>query len=213
MANHAWVKTHRKMTPEAISEIIDRLNKTLFKNCIKVEYHKSTKAEPGWGEHTWMLTAINPDDPKIEYGTRVCWLEKPTRFEMRHGGGTNFMWWIDHAICNEVAVQFNGGWYDDADGVRREGTPGKYRRFREYNRRMYGHFWTRTKEFQERNPKRKWDAKGQMMKLWAFMQMDEEYIPPVFRQQNWRFFVKMGGSNETGMQLSAEVNPKYEKKA
>lgn len=206
MANHAWVKTRRKMTPEAISAIIERLNKTLFKGCIKVEYHKSTKEQPGWGEHTWSITAFNTDDPKIEYGHRVCWLEKPTHFEMRHGGGTNFMWWIDHAICNEVALEFNGGWYDDGDEQRRTGTSGKYHRFREFNRRMYGHFWVRTKKYQETHPKRKWDAKQEMLKMWAMMQMDEEFIPTAFRQQNWRFFVEFVEENK----ISVSVNPKYD---
>lgn len=191
MANHAYVTTRRKMTAEVISSIIDRLNTTIFKGCVKVEYHKATKEEPGWGQHTWQLTAIGADGK--EYGNRVCWLEDERHFEMRHGGGTNFIWWIDCAICNEVALHYNGTWTDDGTDMKEKGIEGKYRRFRAFQRRWCGNFYTRTKAFKEKYPNRQKSNQERMLLMWWKIQIDEDdgFTPPEFCMSNWRYKVTM----------------------
>lgn len=100
MANHGWVKTRKVMKPEQISEIIEKLNKDKFKNLLTVDLHKSTPQEPGWGEFTWLIDFYKE--------SRVCWLNNSRHFEMRHGGGSSLIWWVDSCILNEVALVFNG---------------------------------------------------------------------------------------------------------
>ncbi|RTK97766.1 MAG: hypothetical protein EKK64_00755 [Neisseriaceae bacterium] len=106
MANHAWVKTRKVMKPEQISDIIENLNKTKFKNLLKVDYHLATLEEPGWGEHTWLVSL-----GKMQ---KVCWLETSRHFEISHGGGGgSLLWWLDISITNDVALRFNGNISDD----------------------------------------------------------------------------------------------------
>jgi hypothetical protein len=164
MANHAWVKSRRKMSPEKIGEILADLNKRLFKGNLQIEYHEATDKEPGWGEHTWILTYVSPEN-KQEYVRRACWLESPRHFEIRHGGGANFAWWIDFAVTNEVACFYNGTWTDEGTMEPDKGTPGKYDNWRKFLRHMCTGFR------QKKNT--------QLTK--ALMQMELEICPPEFR--------------------------------
>ena len=207
MANHAYVKTRKKMTPEAVTELLDRLNQTIFKGCLQVKYSKAKPGDNSWGPHVWVLTAV--DDKGEEVGSRVCWLNTERSFEIRHGGGGNFIWWIDCAVCNEVAITFNGTWKDDGSEMKEKGTPGKYSRFRAFQRRMTGHFWGRRNA-----PKDKpWNAKLEILELWGRMQLEEKSIPPQFRQQNWRFLVKINFPKDFlkkfSYSLEYDRNPKY----
>lgn len=136
MANHGWVKTRRQIKPEQITAILNDLNESLFKGNLQIEYHISTPENPSWGPHTWLLTYLSEGQ---EWMTRVCWLETKHHFEMRHGGGSRFAWWIDTAILNEVAVRFNGTIGDDGHGDQWKGVANKFNSFSEYMELSWDH--------------------------------------------------------------------------
>lgn len=161
MANHGWVKTRKKMKPEQISAMLNELNESLFKGNLEIDYHLSTLTEPGWGEHTWELTYKSENK---EWMHRVCWLETSRHFEMRHGGGSYFAWWIDTLILNEVAVRFNGTIYDDGGGEKTKGVPNKFNCLKEFMNSMLPYV-------KDEN------VKKQLMKF------EYELVPPEFKKK------------------------------
>ena len=161
MANHVQVKTRKKMTPEGIEAILTELNRTVFKGVIKWEYHKKEDSS-SWGDHVWLISIIGD-----EYDDRVCWLEGDRHFEMRHGGGRNFIWWIDTIIVHTVAKAYNGMPMDDADGVRVKPYPEKYPTYESYAKMMV--FWD--------NPNSKTEK---IIKEYQ-LQDDMQFVPEVHR--------------------------------
>ncbi len=113
MANHCYVKTKKKMTPELISGVLNNLNVNIFKNNLQIEYAIGDKNS--WGPHLWFVDYQSPID-NIKYAERVMWLKTSCHFELRHGGGGEFAWWMDHVITNQLALKFNGTITDDGLG-------------------------------------------------------------------------------------------------
>lgn len=137
MANHAHVITKKKMTPEKISALIDRLNATMFKDLLKITYTDCTGQTGCWGKHVWEITVkggehVYEGREYHRYGDRVCWLNSSRHFEIRHGGGGNWIWWVDQAICNEIALEFDGYDMDDSDGEHDKPEKDKYADFDQY---------------------------------------------------------------------------------
>ena len=137
MANHANVYTARKMTPEKITELIEGLNHRIFKDLLIVRYEKGDVNEGSLGNHMWFITVKGGEheykgQTNHRFGQRVCWLNRSRHFEMRHGGGGNFIWWVDSAIMNEIALRFKGRWIDDSGCDDEYGTEGKYDVFKDY---------------------------------------------------------------------------------
>lgn len=161
MSNHGWVKTRKIMDADRITNIFEELNQTLFKGNLKIEYKNSNDPE-AWGEHCWYLVYKSNNQ---EWAERVCWLNTPTYFEMRHGGGSRFAWWIDTAIINEIAVRHNGKIGDDAGSDRWKGEPGKYSKFSEYLDLVTEHYT-------------KVGYKEQML------EMEMPFIPPEFQDES-----------------------------
>ncbi|MBS1722866.1 MAG: hypothetical protein JSS66_07830 [Armatimonadetes bacterium] len=131
MANHAYVKTRKHMSFEAIDAILHKLNEEVFHGCLEIEPWRD--GGPGaWGPDGWVLT-IQCDG--FEDG-RVCWLNSPRSFEIRHGGGGDFIWWVDMVICQAVRDAFGGRWSDDggAGDIKSE-VPKTYH---EYMRHRFG---------------------------------------------------------------------------
>jgi hypothetical protein len=120
MANHGYVKTRKAMKPEAITAMLADLNITHFKGNLKVEYCKGE--ESSWGPHIWELAYFSDK----EYAHRICWLNNNHSFEMRHGGGTHFAWWLDSVVTNEVAACYNGMISDDGIVGKWKGEVGKH---------------------------------------------------------------------------------------
>ena len=136
MANHGWVDTVREMTPAGLMEIFNELNQRLFKGNLTIEY--TEKEDDAWGDHVWLLKYHSGG---TLWATRVCWLDEntPKHFEMVHSGGSQFAFWLDAAILNEVAVKFGGLIGDDGGEENWEGVPGKYDDYPAYLRRCWGH--------------------------------------------------------------------------
>ena len=129
MANHGQVKTCKAMPAGEISRLIAELNTTLFRSVLEITYSESDGTDGAYGPHTWLLVYRTLD---IDWVRRVCWLESPTHFEMRHGGGSRLAWWMDTAILNEVAVRFDGTITDDGCEGQCQGVPVKYNKFSDY---------------------------------------------------------------------------------
>lgn len=104
MANHAYVTTKKHMTPEKVRAVIDRLNKDIFFDCLEIEDTMYSDDEPGW------VITIKGES---EYQYRQCWLNSRRSFEIRHGGGSNFIWWVDERIQDEISKVFDGRVKDD----------------------------------------------------------------------------------------------------
>jgi len=121
MANHATVKIKKPLfSKEIIEEVLDDLNKNKFKNILRIEYSKEGK------KHYWVLTVEEGDI----YDVRELWLNSNKSFEIRHGGGSQFMWWVDTTIFNNLSKKFNGKWEDEGTGERK--TSDKYETFKDY---------------------------------------------------------------------------------
>lgn len=104
MANHGYVKTKKPMTPAGIRAILDELNATTFKNCFEIEQIAND---------SWFRLTARVANGKGIWGERSCWLYTKRTFEMRHGGGTAFIWWADGVILDEIARRYNGTISDD----------------------------------------------------------------------------------------------------
>ena len=138
MANHGFVKTRKHMTPEKITLLLETINQAHFKGNLKIEYYHATGKDlkSAWGPHTWVITYISPIDHQ-EYAGRVCWLNTRRSFEMRHGGGSDFAWWFDQMVINEVALQFEGMISDDGVGGKWKGKKGHYNSLIRFIKRMW----------------------------------------------------------------------------
>lgn len=141
MANHAYVKSATPIEANLIASLLGDLNERLFKRCLRIDYHESDDSS-AWGPHCWVLTFVSAEDGQ-EYAGRVCWLNPDGSFEIRHGGGSNFAWWIDHAITNEVAVRTNSAIEDDCDmDLKVPGVPDRYASFGAYACGFFQHVKT-----------------------------------------------------------------------
>lgn len=134
MANHAYVKLKKNQEPfdaGKINEIIERLNKEVFHNSLSIKWINT----PGRRESDqWQINTLGTVEEE-----RLCWLNNPRSFEIRHGGGSDFIWWIDCLICQEITKQFNGKWNDDGFSQDCELTT-PYT-FKEYQRKAHKHSW------------------------------------------------------------------------
>jgi hypothetical protein len=106
------------MRPAAITALIGQLNTRLFKGNLLVEHHPTSPPSPLW--------ILRYESGGVEWASRVCWLKTSRTFEMRHGGGGNFAWWIDNAITNEIAVQYGGKLTDDGCEGTLDAGPGRF---------------------------------------------------------------------------------------
>lgn len=129
MANHGYVTFKKPVLAASISQLLWDLNIKLFRDVLEITYSEATAGDVAYGPHTWLLVYRTRN---IDWVRRVCWLESSTQFTMRHGGGSRLAWWMDTAILNEVAVQFNGTISDDGIDDKWAGEPGKYNEFSDY---------------------------------------------------------------------------------
>jgi hypothetical protein len=169
MANHGRVRTRKKLTPAGVSAIIERLNQERFQGRLLIESCKG-----GWGQYTWEIKVRDEPGEEPTYGSRICWIETPNRFEMRHGGGGRFWWWLDAVIQNEVALEFNGTLSDDGHDGKWKPEKGKYPTYRSYCLAMLAGM-----------PGSKFH--NRLIRLFG-LQDDERQAPEAFRRK-WRYLI------------------------
>lgn len=109
MANHGYVYTKKHLTQQNVKELLDRVNQDYLFGLMHIEETIDS------GRPFWVLTFDDVD------GERQCWITSPTHFEMRHGCGGNFLWWVDSLIQDEIAREFKGKVSDDGVGESSNG--------------------------------------------------------------------------------------------
>lgn len=109
MANHGYVRSKRRITKDVDKALADINEKFLFGKLV-VEYSHHPDNPHGWGLHVWEIYVDGQP-----YESRIMWLKdnKTKTFEIRHGGGGDFIWWVDHLIRNAVAEVTEGMIFDD----------------------------------------------------------------------------------------------------
>lgn len=118
------------MSAAGVSAAVARLNAGNFHGRISVEYAEFPASETyAWGRHVWIINYVSGGET---YAERLFFLTSSRAFEIRHGGGSNFAWWIDASITNAVALTYDGVISDDAGAGKWKGVEGKYQRFRDY---------------------------------------------------------------------------------
>lgn len=171
MANHGYVRSKRRITKEMVDKALEDVNQKFLHGALVVEYSHN----PGphaWGLHVWDVHFSG----RPEEG-RVMWLknERTRTFEIRHGGGSDFIWWIDHLIRNAVS-EITGGTISDDAGVGKY-TYAKYPSipFREYKLRQWIKPGRKLSEI-------RWLIKY-MWKLDSYAPPSEHTKPKVFKTQ------------------------------
>ncbi len=159
MANYGYVKTTETLTPIKITAALKRLNKR-FKGNLRWKYEHADEPH-AWGEHVWMLEYRSPVDDRV-YAERVCWLDNERRFVMQHGGGSDFAWWIDSAILNEIALNHRGVIGDDGCAGWERGDASAYHSLFDYCRRLW---------------------RGDVHRLYEYLAMITTDFPPEFRDE------------------------------
>jgi hypothetical protein len=124
MSNIGWVETDKKIDPQGVTDLLNRLNETKFRNQFVIIPGKGWEDE-GYG---WQ---VNHKDNDNLYGYRFytmtkCYAVNDHAIETEHkGGGDHWMWWVDGEILNEIAVVFGGFVKDDAgEDCTQAGIPG-----------------------------------------------------------------------------------------
>lgn len=134
MANHGYVRSKRRITKEHVDKALADINEKFLFGKLVVEYSHHPNNPQGWGLHVWEIH--HKEQP---HEGRIMWLknDRSKTFEIRHGGGDDFIWWIDHLIRNAVAEVTNGMISDDAGGERWDHKEYPSKPFREYKLRQF----------------------------------------------------------------------------
>ena len=102
MANHAYVLTQKPMTLASVEQVLKNTNEKYFFGLMIIAFDEDAK--------TWHLSFEDVDRG------RCCWINTANSFEIRHGGGSDFIWWVDSLIQDEIAREFDGQVKDDGIG-------------------------------------------------------------------------------------------------
>lgn len=115
MANHGYIKSKNKITKEMVDTALAKINEKFLFGKLNITYSFHPDDPTAWGRHVWMVDY----DGNGLYDGRVFWIpnRKPREFEIRHGGGGDFIWWIDLLIRNAVAAECDGIITDDSDDL------------------------------------------------------------------------------------------------
>jgi hypothetical protein len=113
MSNHGYVRSKRRITKEHVDKALADINEKFLFGKLVVEYSHHPDNPQGWGLHVWEVH--HKDQP---HEGRIMWLknDRTKTFEIRHGGGGDFIWWIDHLIRNSVSEITDGVITDDGHG-------------------------------------------------------------------------------------------------
>lgn len=112
MANHGYVTSRKHIRKEMVDRALAKINDKFLFGEMKIEYYKP-EAGDTFSTHAWNVTFENSDGK--EFASRSFWIPygKPRTFEIRHGGGGDFIWWVDLLIRNAVAAECDGMISDD----------------------------------------------------------------------------------------------------
>lgn len=130
MSNQGGVTTSKRiLTKKSVTKILNKLNKTIFKNILKIEYASGRGNKSYWGKDMWFISWINGYNSEEQ---KVCWLKTARCFEMNHGDGSYFASWLGRCITNEIAVAHDGIIFDDGCAEKWKGIKNKYPTFLDF---------------------------------------------------------------------------------
>ena len=107
MANHGRVHTLKHLTQEKVQKALEEINQEFFFGLMIIEPSSFAVSN----EPCWTLTFSDISNPAFNY--RQCWISSKRVFEMRHGGGPSFLYWVDSLVQDEIAKMFGGKVSDD----------------------------------------------------------------------------------------------------
>ena len=90
MANHCVVTTKKNLSEDIIHNLLNDL-----KIILNDQY--STKLNIEFKDNDWVIECQSLFDDEV-YVRRCFWLNSKRNFELRHGGGGNFAWWVDYGL-------------------------------------------------------------------------------------------------------------------
>lgn len=131
MANHGFVSTKQKLTKEKLKAALDDINQRRFGGKLKI----TGGDDPGWNGNgtTFEVEFYSDKEGKHTYSVhRLFWLASAHKIEHRHGPGSDFAWWIESTIANELALVFNGTISDEGVSEKWKGRRGWCPTFRSY---------------------------------------------------------------------------------
>lgn len=177
MANHGYVTTRRKLTPEQVDQDIREIVKRRFKGEVEVEYEKlsekpTKRRSEGW--EFWNIWASWRFRPKSEElwkkfgGEFSTWIMSHRKLEFRHPHG-DWAWWAQMILQDELALKYGGTISDEGVSERWKVTPHMIRKYRHFKN------WVFRRWNQRHNkalPKEKRDA---------YMKMELDFIPEPLR--------------------------------
>ena len=112
MSNIGSVKTKIKIEPQEITNLLNNLNKMVFRDQFTIEPGTGWSGE-GFGWH------IYHKHDEMRYGSRFYTMTETYKvndhcIESEHkGGGDHWIWWVDTQIFNAIAEKFDGKIYDE----------------------------------------------------------------------------------------------------
>ena len=136
MSNHGYVKNRKpkpEFTKDSVQKVLEEIIKSKLNDSFKLEYFNGRGDKSMWGKDVWAISWING------YGTEEvieCWLKSNRTFEMHHGHGSHFAWWIDTTILNEIAVAHDAIISDDGCEEKEKGIHNKYPKYVDYIKMM-----------------------------------------------------------------------------
>lgn len=101
-------------------------------------------------------------------------MDSGRKLTMRHGGGSDFAWWLDAAILNEVSVVYDGIISDEGISDKWKGEPEKYDDWPTYRNLLKCDLYNKPPEM----------SAEQFQGILALMrEWDAKTIPPEFLKQ------------------------------
>lgn len=114
MANHGYVKTRTKMNPTLVHKAILEINQRRFRGKMIVD---TWIGEPGMIQGWQLYYEIKGQE---NLGFEV-WLTKSRLLEFRHGFSSQWQWWAQGVVQEELGQLFKGKCSDD--GVEKSWSP------------------------------------------------------------------------------------------
>lgn len=148
MANHAKVLTGKKLNPDEVNEIIQRLNQEKLGGVFTVTFEKNTPN--GYGDYQWFVKYKDQDyiamifwlsdDIACGYEENDKWIEydepktisEQSCIEFRHGHSFRFMWWVEGVFRENLGKYYNAKMWDDGVGECGPANPERYETFKTY---------------------------------------------------------------------------------
>ena len=81
------------MNHDRVTNLLHELNHKYFYDCLIIDDSSS---------NFWTISVVDT------YDSLQFWINTKRNFEIRHSEATQFMWWVDFLISDEISAQFDG---------------------------------------------------------------------------------------------------------